>query len=78
MGVNYTSVGFVGRAPSYCSGRRFSSTGDDSVGADRPLVYKRVGCCCGYYYKPAFAAEGAAVCTAFDSIQPPGVGLVLL
>ncbi len=58
-------------------GRRFFSPGNDSVGADRPLVYKRVGCCCGYY-KRAFAAEGAAACTAFDSIPPPGVGLVLL
>ncbi len=76
MGVNYTSVGFVGRAPSYCSGRKFYSPGDDSVGADRPLACKGVGCCC--YYKHAFAAEGAAACTAFDSIPPPCVGLVLL
>ncbi len=73
MGVNYTSVGFVGR----CSGRRSFSPGDGSVGADRPLACKGVGCCC-YYCKHAFAAEGAAACTAFDSIPPPGVGLVLL
>ncbi len=77
MGVNHTSVGFVGRVPSCCSGRRCFSPGDDSVGADRPLACKSVGCCC-YYCKHAFAAEDAAACTTFDSIPPPGVGLVLL
>ncbi len=77
MGVNYTSVGFVGRGPSYCSGRRSFLPGDGSVGADRPLACKGVGCCC-YYCKHAFAPEGTAACTAFDSIPPPGVGLVLL
>ncbi len=48
----------------------YLSPGDDSVGADRPLVYKRVECCC--YCKHAVA------CTTFDSIQSPGVGLALI
>ncbi len=74
MDVNCTSIGLVGHVPSYCSVRRCFSPGDDSDGADRPLF---VGCCC-YYCKHAFAAEDAAACIAFDSIPPPGVGLVLL